>query len=62
MFLQPVRAVCAWVEGGAPNVPLTYKAIDLFQKKFGFIRNFESVPKNDYQFKLAMNYEVAGIA
>lgn len=63
LFLQPVRAVCAWVEGGMPSVPLTYRAIELFQEKFGFVRDFESVPKNDYQFKLAMNYEVlAGTA
>lgn len=58
LFLQPVKAVCAWVEGGSPGSALTYRAIELFQEKFGFVRDFESVPKNDYQFKLAMNYEV----
>lgn len=58
LFLQPVRAVCAWIEGGTPSAPLTYRAIELFQEKFGFVRDFESVPKDDYQFKLAMNYEV----
>jgi len=58
LFLQPVRAVCAWIEGGSSSAPLTYRAIELLQEKFGFVRDFESVPKNDYQFKLAMNYEV----
>lgn len=62
LFLQPVRAVCAWIEGCSESSrfesePLTYKAIELFQEKFGFVRDFESVPKDNYQFELAMNYE-----
>ena len=52
LFYQPVQVACAWVEGPRGDYRLQSEAVELLQERFGFVRDFASVPKDDYRFDI----------